>query len=268
MTRCKLLALFLFSIASIGLSQSRQSPYDQLLRAYQQLDYQTAKALGQKITSDYASHSLYQLAETHKILGVIAYSEGDMDVAKNQFESALSIDDNAQLDSVYVSPKIIQFFNEQKLRYIQSTPENASNTAQPPRYILIRDPRPAAALRSLALPGWGQLYKKEKRKGYSLAGAAGLSIFGTGMLHILQNNAHDAYLEATDPSDIESRYDRYNALYKWRNGLALCTAGIWLYSFFDALIAKSDPRDLPGVSAVKIEPAGSDGLMVTAIFVF
>jgi len=268
MTRCNLLALFLFSFASLGLSQSQQSSYDQLLRAYQQLDYQTAKLLGQKIISDYPAHSLFQLVETHKILGVIAYTEGDLGAAKSQFESAFSIDSNAQLDSVFVSPKIIHFFNEHRLRFRQNIRTKPSDATQPPRYILIRDPRPAAALRSLVLPGWGQLYKQETRKGYRLAGAAGVSMIGTGVLHILQNNAHDAYLDATDPNDIESRYDRYNSLFKWRNGLALCTASIWLYAFFDALIVHSDPGALPDISAVNIQFNPSNGLMISAMLHF
>jgi len=263
-----LVILFFYFITGQGLSQIKQSPFEQMLNAYQQLDYQAAKTIGKKITAEYAEYSLLQLVETHKILGVIAYTEGNLEEAQKQFEQVFSIDDKAQLDSVYVSPKIIQFFDELKQKFIKSTNDHESSSAVTPRYILIADPRPTAALRSLVFPGWGQLYKQQKKKGYAMIGSAGLSILGTGILHFMQKDAHENYLNATGHQLIDEKYKNYNTLYKWRNNLALFTGGVWLYSFFDALISSPNQRRTNNVTSVKIIGAGSDGMMISAQFQF
>lgn len=260
-----ILALFGFSH---GLTQAQQSPYEQMLQAYQQLDYQSAKTIGQKITAEYTKHSLFQLVETHKILGVIFYTEGNPGEAQKQFEQALSIDDKAQLDSVYVSPKITQFFDELKQNFVESVDKNQSGSTFAPRYILVADPRPAAAMRSLIFPGWGQLYKQEKKKGYVLAGAAGISLLATGIFHFMQESAHDDYLSATNPQLIEEKYADYNRLYKWRNNAAVFTGAVWLYAFFDALIAPSRSQQFEYFSSVKIQGTASNGVMVSALFRF
>lgn len=263
-----LILLVLILNIGYGFSQTQQSPYEQMLQAYQQLDYQSAKTIGQKITAEYTKHSLFQLVETHKILGVIAYTEGNADNAKTQFEQALSIDDKTQLDSVYVSPKIIQFFNDLKQAFVQSKKESNSDAALSSRYILVSDPRPAASLRSLVLPGWGQLYKHEKKKGYGLMTTAGISVIATGIFHVLQKNAHDEYLNATDLKIINEKYDQYNRLYKWRNGAAIFTGAIWVYSFFDALIHTNEQSRTQQVASLKMLRPCHNGVMVSAEFRF
>ncbi len=263
-----LILFFLILNIEDGFSQTQQAPYELMLNAYQQLDYQTAKRAGQTITANYNEYSLFQLVETHKILGVIAYTEGNADNAKTQFEQALSIDDKTQLDSVYVSPKIIQFFNDLKQAFVQSKREHDSDTALSSRYILVSDPRPAASMRSLVLPGWGQLYKHEKKKGYGLMTTAGISFIATGILHVLQKNAHNEYLNATDLEIINEKYDQYNQLYKWRNGAALFTGAIWVYSFFDALIHTNEQSRTQQVASLKMLRSRHNGVMVSAEFRF
>ena len=233
------LAVILITINSSFLfSQTQQSLFQQMIQAFQQLDYENARKIGKQIAADFKSYTPIELLETHKILGVIAYQDGNLPDANSQFEQALSIDRTAQLDSVYVSPKIIKFFNDLKESHNSRIKTEETEKSIQYRYLVQPDPRSAATLRSMILPGWGQLYKNDKRKGYFLIGSTATVTLATALFHFLQKGAHDDYLKATDPKTIEQRYDKYNSFYKLRNNTALLAGGIWLYAFFDALLAE------------------------------
>jgi hypothetical protein len=214
-----------------------------MIQAFRQLDYETARTIGTEIELDFKSYTPIELLETHKILGVIAYQDGNLSQANVQFEQALSIDRTARLDSVYVSPKIIQFFDELKASYNSRTKASETEKSIQYRYLLQHDPRPAAALRSMIVPGWGQLYKNDQSKGFILVGATAAVTLATVVFHFLQEDAHDQYLKATDQNAIEQKYDKYNTFYKLRNNTALLGGAIWLYAFFDALL--TEPKEKP-----------------------
>lgn len=239
---CFILFLIFTNLTYLS-SQTQPSLYEQMIQAFQRLDYDTAKKIGIQVSAEFKTFTPPELLETHKILGVIAYVEGNLSEANSQFEQALSIDQTAQLDSIYVSPKIIQFFNEIKLRYASSQKMPDTEKSVHYRYLVQPDPRPTAVLRSMLVPGWGQLYKNDKKKGYVLLSSATTITLATAILHFVQKDAHDAYMNATDLNVIEQKYDKYNLFYKCRNNAALLAGGIWLYSFFDALL--TDPKPKP-----------------------
>ena len=61
------------------------------------------------------------------------------------------------------------------------------------------------------------------------------------------------YLNAIEPSLIESNYDKYNTSYKIRNSLIITYAVIWLYSQLDLLVFSDDdlfPKIQPGSSTL------------------
>jgi tetratricopeptide (TPR) repeat protein len=237
-----ILILFIINISLIY-SQAQQSLYQQMIQAFRQLEYENAEKIGKQITADFESYTPIELLETHKILGVIAYQDGNLSEANSQFEQALSIDRTAHLDSVYVSPKIIQFFNDLKSNYALRQKSGEIDKTIHYRYLVQPDPRPAATLRSMILPGWGQLYKNDKRKGYVLVSSTATATLATVLFHFMQKNAHDEYLKATDIETIKQKYDNYNLFYKLRNNTALLAGGIWLYAFFDALLV--EPKEKP-----------------------
>ena len=240
---CLILILLFINYAAV-FSQNQQALVQQMMQAFRQLDYGTAQKIGKQITADYKSFTPLELLETHKILGVIAYQDGDISEANAQFELALSIDRTAQLDSVYVSPKIIQFFRDLKLSYRSKKESSETEKSIQYRYLVQPDPRPAATLRSMIIPGWGQLYKNDKTKGYILIGSTASVAAATVIFHVLQKDFHNQYLKATDPKIIEQKYDKYNSFYKLRNNTALVAGGIWLYSFFDALLTEPKEKQL------------------------
>lgn len=224
-------------------AQTQPDLFQQLIQTFRQLDYETAQKIGIQIAADFKSYTPLELLETHKILGVILYQKGNWQEASAQFEQALSIDRTVRLDSVYVSPKIIQWFDQLKLSYNTRTKAEEIEKSIQYRYLVQPDPRPAATLRSLILPGWGQVYKNDRTKGYALVGASATFILTTLTFHFLQQDAHDQYLNATDEKSIQQKYDRYNLLFKLRNNTALLYGGVWLYSFFDALLTA--PKERP-----------------------
>ena len=202
--------------------------------AFRELDYTRAEAVAQNILSTYGAYSVEELIEAHTTIALLKYAQNRQDESRQHFESALSLNGDLELDSLLVSPKIMAFFDDVRT---ESTLRQANAESMVVvRYMLQEDPRPGAALRSMILPGLGQLYKTERRKGWMIVGAWTGALTATTAAHIARQNARRSYLGARDPSEIADRYDTYNRLHKIRNGLALVATGIWIYGYLDALI--------------------------------
>ena len=238
----KRIALFCILIITIEVpvfSQTGQSLFEQMVQAFQQIKYDKAEQIAKQITADYESATPFELLEAHKILGIIAFQRDmNREESQRQFDLALSIDPAIELDSLSLSPKTIEFFRTVKSKFLAAPGNSETEKARAYRYIIQPDPRPAATLRSMALPGWGQLYKNDRRKGYALITATMVTTLATGIFHVLQSKAHTDYMNAIEPDIIEQKYDSYNRLYKLRNNSALLAGGAWLYAVFDALIVK------------------------------
>lgn len=212
-------------------AQEADTPLAEMRLAFQQLNYAAAKNAGERALQDWRKLSPQSVVEAHQVLAIIAYSEGGFFEAKAQFEAALSLDPGLRLDSLYVSPKIQQFLREVKEHLAAANGHAPAQT----RYLIAPDPRPRAALRSLLFPGLGQMAKRQTGKGRALMIAAGAGVIATGALHLRREAAQKNYLGAQTVARAVSTYSRYNMLNRARNGAALLTSGIWLYSFFDAL---------------------------------
>jgi hypothetical protein len=241
-----LAAIVCIASADLPLSASEGSPDDSLavedvVRAWEELRYDDALEMAGSLLTGRGDLTLDRLVELHKVIGFVTFSTGRLNEAENSFRSALSIEPDLQLDSLYVSPKILAFFRDVKARFLTEAPEPGR---QEIRYLVLEDRRPAAAVRSLFVPGWGQLYKGERRKGILMLTTAGGTALGALLTHFAMNNAHDRYLEATEPGEIASRYDRYNTLYRVRNTLFLATAVTWAWSYFDAGLRETRGRRL------------------------
>lgn len=234
-----LLSILLVASHVIIFAQTGQSAFEQMILAFQQIKYDKAEQLAKQITADYESSTALELLEAHKILAIIAFQRDmNRDESQRQFVLALSIDRNLKLDTLSLSPKTTEFFDAIKSKFLAKADQPESEQAQVIRYIIQPDPRPAATWRSMLLPGWGQLYKNDNRKGYALITATAITTLATGIFHVLQEQAHTDYRDVIEPNRIEQKYDRYNSLYQWRNNSALLAGGVWLYAVFDALLVK------------------------------
>ena len=245
------------------LAQSPDDAFAEMRLAFQQLNYIAARTAGEKALQDWQKLAPAHLIEVYQVMGIIAYTEGNFFEAKTHFEAALSLQPDLRLDSMYVSPKIQQFLREVQ----ENLSGNNGHAAAAVRYVIAPDARPQAALRSLLFPGLGQLQKHQPRKARFMMIAAGAGLAATGVLHFRREAARESYLSATTIAKAISTYKRYNLFNRARNGAALVTAGIWTYSFFDALLA-SPNQPGPGLSFVPSVQNGEFAPLVSWRFQF
>ena len=118
------------------------------------------------------------------------------------------------------------------------------------RYVRVNDPRPSAALRSLAVPGWGQIHKGDRARGVVFGAAWAAGVAGTLGSHAARADARRAYLDAPTPEEATALYPAFDRWHKARAAFAIGTGVVWAAAVVDAL-ASGGP-EIP-----------SDGLAVT-----
>ncbi|WP_457652692.1 DUF5683 domain-containing protein [Rhodocaloribacter sp.] len=237
-TTALVLCMALAALPAHG-QRTRAAVVEEIRQAYERLDYAEAEAKAHEALAANTDFTVDQLVEIHTLLALIAFSDNREAEARAQFMSALTLNPDLELDPLLVSPKILTFFDEIKRSRQRATSEQEPGAAI--RYVRVEDPRAAAAMRSLLLPGWGQQYKGEKTKGWILTGLWGLAAAGTVAAHLRRKQTRDAYLAESNPDLVPARYDTFNTWHKARNNLALATALLWAYSYFDALLFRPAP---------------------------
>ena len=204
--------------------------------AYEQLDFELTLSRAEFVIRSGERQAAEDLVEVHTIAALVLVARNQTRAARAHFASALSIDPDLTLDPVQASPRAVELFESVRA-------ETRAQTADPPaasiRYLRVYDPRPAAAYRSLVLPGWGQMYKGQRQRGIVMMALWGTAAAGTVTAHIIRHNKHDAYLDETDPSAVQDRFDSFNRWHKVRNSLAMSTVATWVVSYLDALIFES-----------------------------
>ena len=235
------LSLLVWSVAPAWGQVDDAPRLDAIWEAYQQFEYDTARTLARAALDAYQDPE--DLSEVLLILGLISYSENRELEAELQFKEALRLNRNVRLDPLLVSPTILTFFEDVKGRMEQEGPEESLDPGVVPRYVLVPDRRSEAVLRSMVLPGWGQLHKGDRTKGIVLLGAWGFTAAGSVTAHVLRLQARDDYLAATTTEDTVDLYDTFNERHKLRNALLLGAAAVWVASYIDALLVDSRPRE-------------------------
>jgi hypothetical protein len=106
-----------------------------------------------------------------------------------------------------------------------------------------------AGMRSLLVPGWGQFYSEQSKKGGLLLGATAIAAGGLLWTEIVYQDhvddyeaARNAYFDSTQYDDLddlrakmlEEDSDAQDA-YEWRQGFLYATAACWFVSFVDAV---------------------------------
>lgn len=241
----RVLYLVMFFVVSSLATLYAQNPAEQTLERlqlhYSALDFTQVISLGDSLLNSGIVLPPEEGIVLHEILALAAYNLGDFDLARGHFLSVLSLNPRFQPDPGEVSPKIIRFFEEVKAATTATT-EPKSEKSRPVilpegnyiRYLQAPDRRPAAAFRSLIVPGWGQLYKGHTRRGWILGTAFWGSLAGTAIAAIVENSAESDYVNAVSPADITSKYQRYDSWYKARRNLSLIALSVWLANVADA----------------------------------
>ncbi len=226
------LLLFLCSMATL-FSQSDDIEASKIKYLYDDLRFEEAVGFGHRYLALEQNEQPHDLALIHRYLAFSFFSVGKKDSARKHFMSLLSINPDTELDTVRTSPKIRRFFAGIKENFTQT--ETRNRRIGYTRYIFVKDLRPGATWRSAILPGWGQFYKNQKKKAYIVGGLfSGAAVFTVGA-YMIERNAEQSYLDATQPDVVAQRYDRYNTWAKTRKISTYITAGIWLYAVADAL---------------------------------
>lgn len=226
---------------------------EEISSAYERVDFEVAERRIKGALDRYEDFSPNELAQIYVFSALINYAKDDPSTAESQLAYAFQLNPGLELDPIISPPGFVEIGDRLK-RAIQESGEAATDQPEV-RYLVLSDPRPGAAMRSMILPGWGQLYKGDKTKGYRVLGAWTLTAGSTLAAHIIRNNAENNYLDAISSEEAISLYDDFNRWHQIRNNLFLASAGIWVYSYLDALIYQTPPENrrislytAPGVS--------------------
>jgi tetratricopeptide (TPR) repeat protein len=187
-------------------------------------------------------------ANLYRLLGFTCVALGENEKAKQHFESWLELDPLANLDSVYVSPKIISVFREAAREF------SARKAQPPPPDTGVLTLQVGAFQRSLLFPGLGQLHRNQRWKGYSLLTSEVLLLGTVVYAQIRYDEARDRYLQETNPARMQDLYDETNDFYHLRNGAAVLAAAVYLYSLFDAAYLPPDTNKPPAGVGLQIAP--------------
>lgn len=207
-----------------GSAAAQDSGVVERVRAlYQELDYEEAERRAMRAIDNADVYDVDELAELHALLALIHYVQQNEVGARSEFLTALSLKPDLVLDPVLVPPRAITFFDQLREEVLQEDPPDDVLVR---RYILLSDPRPAAAMRSALIPGWGQMYKGETTKGWVVAGLFAGTTGGSLALHLTDDGGSDAGGDSP----------------LLRDALSVAAAGIWLYSYLDALMNETTQR--------------------------
>ena len=223
----------------------------EIREAYRDFDYDAAEAKGRDALRRYSELTVEQLTEIHTVLGLVAYDQGDLGESRRQFISALQLTPDAELDPLVISPKIVEFVETIR---DELTLDAVTDSDAPPRYVVMRDPRTDAALRSMLWPGWGQFYKGHATKGWVISASFGAAAAGAFGAHLKRRDAKQAY-ESAGPAVVQDRYDTFNRWHKARNALIQGAAVIWAVGYIDALLTDASVR--PGHRLVSVSTSPS-----------
>lgn len=205
-----------------------ESLYNQGL--YQQvLDKVEDMLLNQKNISEADLSKIY----TYQAFAYVAVDKKEF--AVSAFRYLLIINPNISLDPRYVSPKIIEVFEESKRRS-GDTSRLRPSVLMPAEDMSTNNSIRNQAMKSLLYPGLGQLSLNKKAKGYIFLSSETVSLAGLIAAHLLTNAAHKKYLDNQDMNQMDELYDDYSLWYRTRTGFIISSVSIWILNYIDATI--------------------------------
>lgn len=100
-----------------------------------------------------------------------------------------------------------------------------------------------ALLRSMIVPGWGQMYKQQKGKGVTILCAEAVAVAGIFVCHNQYNNYRDKAI-AEHSSKLRQEYmDKSDTWGNFRNGFIIGASAIYVYNIVDVLTSKGRKGD-------------------------
>lgn len=234
----KFVALKIFLLILINTINAQVADLNSIKQNYESFEYAKVIALSEELIKT-GILSENELVSIYVMRAVSFYSLGNETMAKESFIDALKLNKNYSPDPSVISPKIISLFNEVKTNFLKSlSPVLQKDTVayKSPTKIFDTGILRNAALRNIALPGWGHFYSGNTTKGiiYTALSAAtlGSAIYFIGDT----NNKEKLYIQEKNLSIINQRYENYNNSYKTRNVLLIAYAAVWIVSQLDLIV--------------------------------
>ena len=181
-------------------------------------------------------------ADIHKYLGFNMIAQRKQKLAQEAFRSALRLNPRLQLgDDAVIAPKLRRAFLSVR-----------GNTLQKSQSRIRRQ----TLLRSLAIPGWGQVYRGSKIRGYGfMAAQAGLAAGIALSVRSFVKSRDDYHRFSVEDAlqiyttsnsvaevrrELDLRYERYRSSAGRANLMIGLFAGLWVANLFDALVLSRD----------------------------
>ena len=172
-------------------------------------------------------------AKLHKYLGIVYIIQGREDEGKLEFTRWLALDSNGYMDSFNYPPRIVQIFQEAKA-------ESATfSEIFPPPTLQRWKPSPSSALKSVLVPGWGQIVQGKKRKGIYIFTAQAVSLSGWLVSEHNFDIADKAYHTETDPERFDKKYDIANNWNKARWSFIAASIAVYVFAQTDFILFPS-----------------------------
>jgi hypothetical protein len=227
--------IIILLLAAGALAQGPTTP-DSLLgaaqRHYDNGDFDLAELAALRGLRSAAGLDEFERIKYHALLGFVYVAKEQRDAAIQEFVAVLEVNPRYEPDPVTTSPKILEVFRQAKADYMLRVSTEPAVHRMPQA-----DARLAASWRSLAAPGWGQIYKDQKVKGAVVIAAQVLSLAVLVYMQSEVHRRHDDYLALKiygDPN-IDDRYQEYRRAYQTRNAVGYITLGIYVANYLDAL---------------------------------
>ena len=225
-------------LLSVNLYAQSDKLFIKLNNAYQTSNYQQAVELSDVVLKQ--SLKKNELIEVYEIRAVCFYSLGKKDSAKVSFIEILKVDNKYSPNKLFISPKIISFFNSIKLDYERIVSDKKIRISKSKINSSIakknRDKIVTTIAFSILLPGTGQLRTGATAKGILLTGTS-VALLGSSIyFSINTKNLETDYQNESDKKLIQEKYDAYNKSYKIRNILFISYGVVWAFSQLDLLL--------------------------------
>lgn len=186
----------------------------------------------------------FDKAEVCRVLAFVYIAQEDQALGKQYFIQALQYNANLRLDRSLTSPKILAVFDEARSDFVRGRLVKRDVSESELRSYKLRL---EGGVRSLVLPGWGQLHKGHKVRGIAWMSATGATAVGLAYSHLSMLDARDRYNSSKNANSAGENWDDYDKWWRVRNGFGYALAACWVSATIEALITEPPTNSSAGI---------------------
>jgi len=235
--------LLLFVLCTtVNILLGQDSGYSKIKDVYESFEHENVIRLSDELLRT-TSLSDSLLVNIFLMRAVSFYALGDENNCKNSFTEILKLKSTYEPDPSAISPKIISIFGAVRAEFLKNNSPSSipgSTLSNKPTKVFDSGLLSACAVKNIFIPGWGQFQAGNTSKGIILGTLSTANL--VSMLYFISdtNKKENDYLNSTDQTLIQKKYDDYNKSYKIRNVLIISYAAVWLFSQLDLFFFSED----------------------------